>query len=102
MCAFADGIYRDDVVFKDPRNTVKGKQNYRRLFRFVRVLGRLVFSRVYVRVQRIWQLDDRCISVRWEVHGVPRIPWEVEGVFDGVSYFKLDKCESALGGSPVH
>ena len=92
FCAGADDIYRDDVVFKDPRNTVKGKGNYRRLFRFVRVLGRIVFSRVAVRVQRIWQLDDRCVSVRWEVSGVPRIPWEVEGVFDGVSYFKLDKC----------
>ena len=98
----ADGIYRDDVVFKDPRNTVKGKSNYRRLFKFVRILGRIVFSRVFVRVQRIWQLDDRCISVRWEVKGVPRIPWEVEGVFDGVSYFKLDKCGPTLAVSKVH
>lgn len=29
--------------------------------------------------------------MRWQLHGVPRVPWEVEGVFDGISNFKLDK-----------
>lgn len=29
----ADDIYRDDVVFKDPRNTLRGKKNYQRLFK---------------------------------------------------------------------
>ena len=28
--------------------------------------------------------------MRWTVHGVPRVPWKAEGVFDGVSEFKLD------------
>lgn len=27
----ADDIYRDDVVFKDPRNTLRGKKNYKRI-----------------------------------------------------------------------
>ena len=43
-------IYRDDVVFKDPRNTVKGKTNYERLFKAVRIFGRFFFSRVYIEV----------------------------------------------------
>ena len=29
--------------------------------------------------------------MRWTVHGVPRVPWDAEGVFDGISTFKLDK-----------
>ena len=28
--------------------------------------------------------------VRWTVHGIPRVPWEAEGVFDGISEYKLD------------
>lgn len=30
-------------------------------------------------------------SMRWTVHGIPRVPWDAEGVFDGISTFKLDK-----------
>lgn len=41
----ADDIYRDDVVFKDPRNTVRGKKNYQRIFQGVRALGRVAFLR---------------------------------------------------------
>jgi len=28
--------------------------------------------------------------MRWTVHGVPRVPWEAEGIFDGISTFKVD------------
>ena len=28
--------------------------------------------------------------LRWTVHGIPRVPWEAEGVFDGISEYKLD------------
>ena len=30
------------------------------------------------------------IKMRWTVHGVPRVPWEAEGLFDGISSYKLD------------
>lgn len=83
-------IYREDVVFKDPRNTVKGKKNYKRIFRGLSLLGRLAFTRCRVDVKRIWQPEPNRISLRWQFHGIPRIPWEVQGVFDGVSQFKLD------------
>lgn len=33
LALLADDIYRDDVVFKDPRNTVRGKKNYQRIFK---------------------------------------------------------------------
>ena len=42
-------------------------------------------------ILRIWQPDERTIRMRWKLHGVPRIPWEVEGIFEGISNFKLDK-----------
>lgn len=28
---------------------------------------------------------------RWTVRGEPRVPWKAEGLFDGISEFKLDK-----------
>ena len=28
--------------------------------------------------------------MRWTVHGVPRVPWDAEGIFDGISTFKVD------------
>jgi hypothetical protein len=35
---FADDIYREDVVFKDPRNVVRGKKNYKRIFKVKMIL----------------------------------------------------------------
>ena len=32
----------------------------------------------------------RC-RMRWTVRGIPRVPWNAEGVFDGVSTFRLDR-----------
>lgn len=61
----------------------------------VRIFGRLFFTRCRLDVKRIWQPESNRISMRWQFHGVPRIPWEVEGIFDGVSQFKLDRCASS-------
>ena len=40
--------------------------------------------------------------MRWTVVGNPRVPWEAQGFFDGVSNFKLDKhgkiYEHKVGG----
>jgi hypothetical protein len=41
-------------------------------------------------VKRIWQKEDDMICLRWTVHGYPRLPWDQEGTFDGVSTYKLD------------
>ncbi len=33
-----------------------------------------------------------CLDMlRWTVHGIPRVPWEAEGTFDGISTYKLDQ-----------
>lgn len=42
-------------------------------------------------VRRIWQPSDGLICMRWTVHGIPRVPWEAEGLFDGISQYKLDR-----------
>ena len=56
---------------------------------------------------------DYC-RMRWTVRGIPRVPWNAEGVFDGVSTFRLDregkifehqasiKTSSALYPSNIH
>ncbi|KAK9805511.1 hypothetical protein WJX72_002363 [[Myrmecia] bisecta] len=84
-------IYRNDIVFRDPRNCFKGIRNYKTIFWSLRFHGRIFFKSLYVDVQRIWQPDDMRIKMRWKVHGIPRVPWEAEGTFDGLSEFKLDR-----------
>eukprot|EP00892_Ulva_mutabilis_P009650 jgi/Ulvmu1/7057/UM033_0117.1 len=83
-------IYRDDIVFRDPRNSFSGIKNYKIIFWSLRFHGKLFFKELYVEVKRIWQKDDHTIYLRWTVHGFPRLPWDQEGTFDGVSTYKLD------------
>lgn len=86
----ADDIYRDDVTFRDPGNAFYGLENYKLIFWSLRFHGNLFFKELYVEVKRIWQKDDDTICLRWTVHGFPRLPWDQEGTFDGVSSYKLD------------
>eukprot|EP00877_Chromochloris_zofingiensis_P015223 jgi/Chrzof1/9955/Cz04g21290.t1 len=83
-------IYRDDITFRDPRNCFCGIKNYKLIFWSLRFHGRIFFKRLYVDVKRIWQPEDGIIKMRWTVHGIPRVPWEAEGTFDGISQYKLD------------
>ena len=42
--------------------------------------------------KRLEQALHDCLSrMRWTVHGIPRLPWDTEGIFDGVSTFRLDR-----------
>lgn len=84
-------IYHEDVVFRDPRNCFKGIKNYQLIFWSLRFHGKLFFSKLTVDVKRIWQPDPDQIKMRWTVRGVPRVPWEAEGIFDGISTYKLDR-----------
>lgn len=85
-----DSIYREDIVFRDPRNCFKGMKNYQTVFWSLRFHGKIFFSKLYVDVKRIWQPEDGIIKMRWTVHGIPRVPWEAEGTFDGISTYRLD------------
>lgn len=87
----AVSIYRDDVVFRDPRNAFHGIDNYRTIFWSVRFHGNLFFRDLRVDVSRVWQPEPREIRVRWAARGESRLPWRPVGVFDGVSTFRLDE-----------
>ncbi|KAF7801278.1 NTF2-like domain containing protein [Senna tora] len=84
-------IYRDDIVFKDPLNTFMGLENYKSIFWALRFHGRIFFKALWVDIISVWQPVDNIIMVRWTVHGIPRVPWESRGRFDGTSEYKLDK-----------
>ncbi|KAG2594814.1 uncharacterized protein LOC120705560 [Panicum virgatum] len=84
-------IYRDDIVFKDPLNTFKGLENYKRIFWALRFTGRIFFKALWVDIVSIWQPAENLIMIRWIAHGIPRVPWDGHGRFDGASVYKLDK-----------
>ncbi|XP_060218508.1 uncharacterized protein LOC132645511 [Lycium barbarum] len=84
-------IYRDDIVFKDPLNTFSGIENYKSIFWALRFHGRMLFRALWIDIVSVWQPVENMIIVRWTVHGIPRVPWESHGRFDGTSEYKLDK-----------
>lgn len=84
-------IYRDDITFTDPLNKFHGIENYKLFFWALRFHGKIFFKEIWVDVVRVWQPSDRVILLRWTVKGIPRVPWEAEGRFDGTSKYKLDK-----------
>ncbi|XP_002989663.2 uncharacterized protein LOC9637161 [Selaginella moellendorffii] len=83
-------IYRDDITFRDPLITFSGIANYKLMFWGLRFYGRIFFKAIWIEIQRIWQPRDKVIMVRWTVYGIPRVPWEARGQFDGTSEYKLD------------
>ncbi|CAM6100374.1 unnamed protein product [Calypogeia fissa] len=84
-------IYRDDITFRDPMNVFSGIDNYKLIFWALRFHGRIFFKALWVDIARVWQPHDKVIMVRWTVRGVPRVPWEAQGQFEGTSEYKLDK-----------
>ncbi|MCL7042214.1 hypothetical protein MKW94_009713 [Papaver nudicaule] len=86
-------IYRDDIVFKDPLNTFVGIKNYKSIFWALRFYGKIFFKGLWVDIINVSQPMgvDKVIMVRWTIHGIPRVPWESHGRFDGTSEYKLDK-----------
>ncbi|KAL9253165.1 hypothetical protein AKJ16_DCAP11111 [Drosera capensis] len=84
-------IYREDIVFKDPMNTFVGIENYKTMCWALRFHGKMFFKALWIDIISVWQPMESVILVRWTVHGIPRVPWESRGRFDGISEFKLDK-----------
>ncbi|KAK2654420.1 hypothetical protein Ddye_014276 [Dipteronia dyeriana] len=84
-------IYRDDITFVDPLNTVTGIQNYKLIFWALRFHGRILFREISLDVLRVWQPSENVILIRWNLRAVPRVPWEAEGQFQGNSRYKLDR-----------
>ncbi|KAK4439544.1 hypothetical protein Salat_0289300 [Sesamum alatum] len=84
-------IYRDDITFRDPLNTFTGIEKYKLIFWALRFHGRILFREISLDVLRIWQPSEYMILIRWNLKGVPRVPWEAKGEFQGTSRYKLDR-----------
>ncbi|CDP13560.1 unnamed protein product [Coffea canephora] len=85
------GIYRDDITFVDPLNTFAGIEKYKLIFWALRFHGRILFREISLQVLRIWQPSENLILIRWNLRGVPRVPWEARGEFQATSRYKLDR-----------
>ncbi|WCJ28528.1 hypothetical protein M5689_010223 [Euphorbia peplus] len=84
-------IYRDDITFIDPLNTFSGIDKYKLIFWALRFHGKILFRDISLEVYRIWQPSENVILIRWNLKGVPRVPWEAKGEFQGSSRYKLDR-----------
>ncbi|KAL2325995.1 hypothetical protein Fmac_025053 [Flemingia macrophylla] len=84
-------IYRDDITLKDPLNTFTGIEKYKLIFWALRFHGKILFREIALDVYRIWQPSENVILIRWNLRGVPRVPWEAKGEFQGTSRYKLDR-----------
>ncbi|KAJ8763094.1 hypothetical protein K2173_023299 [Erythroxylum novogranatense] len=84
-------IYRDDITFVDPLNTFTGIENYKLIFWALRFHGKMLFREIWLDVYRIWQPSDNVILIRWCLKGIPRVPWEAQGQFEGTSRYELDR-----------
>ncbi|OAY26431.1 uncharacterized protein LOC110602950 [Manihot esculenta] len=84
-------IYRDDITFLDPLNKFTGIEKYKLIFWALRFHGKMLFREISLEVYRIWQPSENVILIRWNLKGVPRVPWEAKGQFQGTSRYKLDR-----------
>jgi hypothetical protein len=83
-------IYAQNIYFKDPVNTFKGKLNYRIIFWTLRFHARLFFSQISFDVPEISSLSADTILAKWTVSGVLRVPWQAQLFFNGYSTYKLN------------
>lgn len=84
-------IYRDDITFVDPLNKFTGIENYKLIFWALRFHGKILFRDISLEIYRVWQPSENVILIRWNLRGVPRVPWEAKGQFQGTSRYKLDR-----------
>lgn len=87
LCLF----YRDDITLVDPMNTFTGIENYKLIFWALRFHGKILFRDISLEIFRVWQPSENMILIRWNLKGVPRVPWEAKGEFQGTSRYKLDR-----------
>lgn len=84
-------VFRDDITFLDPLNTFTGIEKYKLIFWALRFHGKMLFREISLDVYRIWQPSENVILIRWNLRGVPWVPWEAKGQFQGTSRYKLDR-----------
>ncbi|KVI10238.1 Protein of unknown function DUF2358 [Cynara cardunculus var. scolymus] len=68
-----------------------GIHNYKLIFSALRFHGRILFKEISLEIFRVWQPSENLILIRWNLKGIPRVPWEAKGEFQGTSRYKLDR-----------
>lgn len=61
------------------------------IFWALRINGKIFFRALSLDIVSVWQPADNSVMLRWTVHGIPRVPWDYHGRFDGTSEYKFDK-----------
>lgn len=72
-------------------NKFTGIENYKVIFWALRFHGKILFREISLEIFRVWQPSENVILIRWNLRGVPRVPWEAKGQFQGTSRYKLDR-----------
>ncbi len=83
-------IYSQDIFFRDPVNTFRGKFNYRIIFWTLRFHGRLFFTELYFDVHQVSPASEQTIRAEWTVRGTLRLPWKPRLLFNGYSIYTLN------------
>jgi hypothetical protein len=83
-------IYSQDIFFKDPVNTFKGKFNYRIIFWTLRFHGKLFFTELFFDLHSVAQSDESTILADWTVRGTLRVPWKAQVFFNGTSTYSMN------------
>merc|ERR1711966_131698 len=90
-------IYTDDVglvdEFTGAHNHIYGKNGYKTVFKNIRIVAHVLFTGAHLDILRIWQPDERRITIRWTVRATPRLfgGWVAPDVsLDGISEYHLD------------
>lgn len=84
-------IYSQDIFFRDPVNTFKGKFNYRIIFWTLRFHGRLFFTELFFDLHQVEAVDWNTIRADWTVRGTLRLPWKANLLFNGFSTYKFNE-----------
>jgi hypothetical protein len=85
-------IYSQNIYFRDPVNTFKGKLSYRIIFWTLRFHGRLFFSKLFFDLHQVQQISPDTIRADWTVRGTLRVPWKASLFFNGYSIYKLNEA----------
>ncbi|WP_013324572.1 DUF2358 domain-containing protein [Gloeothece verrucosa] len=83
-------IYTQDIYFKDPVNTFKGKLNYRIIYWTLRFHGQLFFREIFFDLHEVKEIEPDIIRADWTVRGTLLVPWKAYIFFKGFSTYKLN------------
>lgn len=83
-------IYRADVAFKLPSGQYfMGLSRYKLFLRSMRLLARLFYSDIAVKLGTVWQPNKNTVWIKWQACGAPRFGGD-QLCAEAVSTYKFD------------